>query len=136
MELRRAGSQPLRKGRKDYSTGAVRIDPVFDAKAQGRVFAGSVTFEPGTRRTRPLGQYLIASAGFGWIQIEGGPIEEMRPGDVVWRPPGIRHWHGVSPSTSVTHLAIHEAFDGRNVVWREPVSDLQYRAGQGAAGAQ
>ena len=106
----RSGSQPSRKGPAEYFTGAVRVDPLFQAPDPARVSGGSVTFEPGARtawHTHPLGQTLIVTAGFGWVQREGGPIEEVRPGDVVWFPPGLKHWHGATPTTAMTHIAIH-----------------------------
>jgi len=130
MQLIRAGSQPSRKGPTEYFTGTVRIDPLFQAPDPARVSGGSVTFEPGARtawHTHPLGQTLIITSGFGWVQREGGPIEEVRPGDVVWFPPGLKHWHGSTPTTAMTHIAIQESLDGRNVDWMEKVSDEQYR---------
>ena len=111
MQIRRAGSQPSAKGPADYFTGTVRVDPMFPATAPSRVSGGHVTFEPGARsnwHTHPLGQTLIITSGLGWVQREGGPIEEVRPGDVVWFPPGLRHWHGATPTTAVTHIAIQE----------------------------
>jgi quercetin dioxygenase-like cupin family protein len=130
MEIKRNGSQPPRKGPAEYFTGAVRIDPLFQAPDPARVSGGSVTFEPGARtawHTHPLGQTLIIASGLGWVQREGGPIEEVRPGDVVWFPPGLKHWHGATPTTAMTHIAIQEALDGKNVDWMEKVSDEQYR---------
>ena len=130
MNIRRAGSQPSAKGPAEYFTGTVRVDPMFPATAPSRVNGGHVTFEPGARsnwHTHPLGQTLIITSGLGWVQREGGPIEEVRPGDVVWFPPGLKHWHGASPTTAMTHIAIQEAQDGRNVEWLEQVSDAQYR---------
>jgi quercetin dioxygenase-like cupin family protein len=130
MEIKRSGSQPSRKGPAENFTGAVRVDPLFQAGDPARVSGGSVTFEPGARtawHTHPLGQTLIVTAGFGWVQQEGGPIEEVRPGDVVWFPPGLRHWHGATPTTAMTHIAITEALNGKNVDWMEKVSDEQYR---------
>jgi len=132
MEIKRNGSQPSRKGPADYFTGMVRVDPLFRASAPARVSGGSVTFEPGARtawHTHPLGQTLIVTAGVGWVQRDGGPVEEVRPGDVVWFPPGERHWHGATPTTAMTHIAIQEALDGTVVDWMEKVSDAQYRAG-------
>ncbi len=117
MQITRGGSQPSRKGPAEYFTGAVRVDPLFQAPDPARVTGGSVTFEPGARtawHTHPLGQTLIVTAGFGWVQREGGPIEEVRPGDVVWFPPGLRHWHGATPTTAMTHIAIQEALNGKN----------------------
>jgi quercetin dioxygenase-like cupin family protein len=113
-----------------YFTGTVRIDPLFQAPEPAHASAGSVTFEPGARtawHTHPLGQTLIIVSGFGWVQREGGPIEEVHPGDVVWFPPGLKHWHGASPTTAMTHIAIQETLNGKNVDWLEKVSDEQYR---------
>lgn len=129
MQIKRAGSQPSAKGPEDWFTGTVRIDTLFQPEAPARTAAASVTFEPGARtvwHTHPLGQRLIITAGCGWVQQEGGPVEEVRPGDVVWFPPGIRHWHGASPTTAMTHIAIQEALDGNVVEWMEMVSDEQY----------
>ena len=130
MDIKRNGTQPLGKGPAEWFTGTVRIDPLFQAPAPARVGAGQVTFEPGARtawHTHPLGQRLIITAGLGWVQREGGPIEEVRPGDVVWFPPGLKHWHGASPATAMTHIAIQESVDGKNVDRMEKVSDAQYR---------
>ena len=130
MEIKRIGSQPSREGSTDWFTGTVRIDPLFQASAPARTSGGSVTFEPGARtawHTHPLGQTLIVTVGCGWVQREGGPIEEIRPGDVVWFAPGEKHWHGATPTTAMTHIAIHEALDGKLVDWMEKVSDDQYR---------
>jgi quercetin dioxygenase-like cupin family protein len=130
MEITRSGSQPSRTPPADYFTGTVRLDPLFPVREPARMSAASVTFEPGARtawHTHPLGQALIITAGFGWIQREGGPIEEVRPGDVVWFPPGLKHWHGATPTTAMTHIAILETLDGKNVDWMEKVSDEQYR---------
>jgi quercetin dioxygenase-like cupin family protein len=129
MDIKRNGSQPSGKGPADWFTGAVRVDPLFQAPAPARVSGASVTFEPGARtawHTHPLGQTLIVTAGCGWVQRDGGPIEEIRPGDVVWFAPGEKHWHGASPTTALTHIAIAEAFDGKVVDWMEKVSDAQY----------
>jgi quercetin dioxygenase-like cupin family protein len=129
MQISRAGSQPSSKGSPDYFTGAVRVDPLFRAPDPARVSGASVTFEPGARtawHTHPLGQTLIITAGLGWVQREGGPIEEVRPGDVVWFPPGLKHWHGATPTTALTHIAIQESLNGKNVDWMEKVSDEQY----------
>lgn len=131
MEIRRSGSQPSGKGPAEYFTGTVRIDPLFKADDPARVQCASVTFEPGARtawHTHPLGQTLIIVSGLGRAQREGGPVEEIRPGDVVWFPPGEKHWHGASPATAMTHIAIQEALDGKPVDWLEPVSDEQYRS--------
>jgi quercetin dioxygenase-like cupin family protein len=130
MDITRVGSQPSNKGPADWFTGTVRIDPLFQAKAPARAAGASVTFEPGARtawHTHPLGQTLIITAGSGWVQQEGGTVEEVHPGDVVWFPPGVRHWHGAAPTTAMTHIAIQEALDGKVVDWLEHVSDEQYR---------
>ena len=130
MDIKRIGSQPSRKGPEEYFTGGVRVDPLFQAAEPGRAGGGSVTFEPGARsawHTHPLGQTLIITAGCGWVQQEGGPVEEVRPGDIVWFPPGVRHWHGATPTTGMTHIAIQESLGGRNVDWMEKVSQAQYR---------
>jgi len=137
MELKRAGSQPSMKGPEDYFTGTVRIDPLGAAHEPSRVSVASVTFEPGARsawHTHPLGQTLVVTAGCGWTQCEGGPIVEIRAGDVVWCPPGHKHWHGASRTTAMTHLAIQEALDGVNVVWLDKVTDEEYDVGPTAAG--
>ena len=129
MEIKRSGSQPSGKGPADYFTGTVRIDPLFNPPAPARAFGASVTFEPGARtawHTHPLGQTLIVTAGSGRTQRWGGPIEELRPGDVVWIPPGEKHWHGASPETAMTHIAIQERLNGQTVEWLEKVSDEQY----------
>ena len=131
MNIARAGSQPSRKGPSDWFTGIVRIDPLFTAPEPARVAGAAVTFEPAARtawHTHPLGQTLVVTAGFGLVQREGGPIEEIRPGDVVWFAPGEKHWHGASPTTAMTHFAIQEALDGRMVEWMEQVTDAQYGA--------
>lgn len=130
MNITRSGSQPSRKGPAEYFTGAVRLDPLFTAPAPARVAGAQVTFEPGARtawHTHPLGQTLIVVSGCGWAQREGGTVEEIRPGDVVWFPPGLRHWHGATPTTGMTHIAIQEALDGKTVDWLEHVTDEQYR---------
>ncbi len=129
MEIKRAGSQPSAKGPADWFTGTVRIDPLFSAPAPARVAGASVTFEPGARtawHTHPLGQTLIVTGGCGRVQREGSPIEEIRPGDVVWFPPGEKHWHAASPTAAMTHIAIQENLDGKVVDWMEKVSDEQY----------
>ncbi len=131
MDIKRAGSRPSGKGSADYFTGAVRIDPQFEATPPGRVVGASVTFEPGARtawHTHPLGQTLIVTAGCGWVQRAGEPVEAIRPGDVVWIPPGEKHWHGATATTGMTHFAIQEKLDGKTVDWMEKVSDEQYRA--------
>lgn len=130
MEIKRSGSQDCRKGPADWFAGAVRIDPLFEPKAPARAAGAAVTFEPGARtagHTHPLGQTLIITSGYGRVQREGGPIEEVRPGDVVWFPPGEKHWHGAGPDTAMTHIAIQEQLDGKTVEWLEHVSDEQYR---------
>nr|WP_246820692.1 cupin domain-containing protein [Bradyrhizobium iriomotense] len=132
IDIKRNGSRPSQKGPADWFTGTVRIDPLFQAPDPARVAAGQVTFEPGARtawHTHPLGQTLIVTAGLGWVQREGGPVEEIRPGDVVWFPPGLKHWHGASPTTAMTHIAIQESLGGKTVDWMEKVSDEQYRRG-------
>jgi quercetin dioxygenase-like cupin family protein len=134
MEIKRSGSQPSGKGPSDYFTGAIRIDPLFEAPvppSPGRAAGASVTFEPGARtawHTHPLGQTLIITSGCGWAQRWGGPREEIRPGDVVRFPPGEKHWHGATTSTAMTHIAIQEKLDGRVVDWMEKVSDEQYQS--------
>ena len=133
METRRCGSRPSGKGPAEYFTGTVRIDPLFEAANPPGVSRGSVTFEPGARtvwHTHPLGQTLIVTSGAGRVQRWGGPVEEIRPCDVVWIPPGEKHWHGASPTVAMVHIAIHEALDGKVADWLEKVSDEQYN-GQG-----
>jgi quercetin dioxygenase-like cupin family protein len=130
MEIKRSGSQPSGKGSADWFTGTVRIDPLFQPTEPARVAGASVTFEPGARtawHTHPLGQTLIVTAGFGRAQRWGGQIEEIRPGDVVRFAPGEKHWHGASPTTAMSHLAIQEQLDGKAVDWMEKVSDEQYQ---------
>ena len=129
VTVTRAGSRPSVKGPAERFSGVVRVDELFAAHPPSRVSGGSVTFEPGARsawHTHPSGQTLIVTAGVGWVQRWGGPILEMRPGDVVWIPPGVKHWHGAAATTGVTHLAIQEAVDGHNVEWLEKVTDDQY----------
>jgi quercetin dioxygenase-like cupin family protein len=129
MEIKRIGTQPSGKGPAEWFTGSVRIDPLFQPQAPARAAGASVTFEPGARtawHTHPLGQTLIVTADCGWVQREGGPVEEVRPGDVVWFPPGEKHWHGAAPTTAMTHIAIQEALDGKVVEWMEHVTDEQY----------
>ncbi len=131
MEIKRIGSQPSGRGPAEYFTGTVRIDAPFRASEPARVGGAIVTFEPGARtawHTHPLGQTLIVTSGCGWAQREGGPVEEIRPGDVVWFEPGEKHWHGATATTAMTHIAIAEALEGRVVDWLEHVSDEQYRA--------
>ena len=130
MEIKRAGSQASVKGPAEWFTGSVRIDPLFQAPAPALVQGASVTFEPGARtawHTHPLGQTLIVTAGFGWVQRQGGPVEEIRPGDVVWFAPGERHWHGATATTGVTHIALQENLNGKVVDWMEHVTDEEYK---------
>lgn len=130
MEIKRGGSQASAKGPSEWFTGAVRIDPLFQAPDPAFVQCASVTFEPGARtawHTHPLGQTLIVTAGCGWAQRDGGPVEEIRSGDVVWFPPNEKHWHGAASSTAMTHIAIQEKLNGKVVDWMEHVSDQQYR---------
>ena len=131
MEIRRSGSQPSGKGPAEWFTGAVRVDPLFGPPDPARVAGALVTFEPGARtawHTHPLGQTLIVTFGLGWVQHWGGPVEEIRPGDVVWFPPGEKHWHGATATTGMTHIAIQEKLGGKAVDWMEQVSDEQYQA--------
>ena len=130
MDIKRNGSRPSGKGPEAYFTGTVRVDPMFHVGDPARVSGGHVTFEPGARsawHTHPLGQTLIVTSGLGWAQSQGGPIEEIRPGDVIWFPPGEKHWHGAAPTTAMTHIAVTEFLNGRNVDWLEKVNDEQYR---------
>jgi len=130
VDIKRNGSQPSGSGPGEYFTGSVRIDPLFSASEPARVVGASVTFEPGARtawHTHPLGQTLIVTSGCGWVQREGGPIEEIHPGDVVWFPPNEKHWHGATATTAMTHIAIQEKLNGSPVTWMEKVSDEQYR---------
>ena len=132
MEITRSGLQASAKGPADWFTGTVRIDPLFQAHAPTRAAGNAVTFEPGARtawHTHPLGQVLIVTFGCGWVQRQGGLIEEIRPGDVVWFEPGEKHWHGASPTTAMTHIAIQEALDGKAVEWMEKVRDDEYQRG-------
>ncbi|MDE1992487.1 MAG: cupin domain-containing protein [Rhizobiaceae bacterium] len=130
MNIKRSGSEPSAKGPADYFTGTVRIDAPFKGMAPARIGGATVTFEPGARtawHTHPLGQTLIVLSGQGRVQRQGGPIEEIHPGDIVWFEPGEKHWHGASPATAMSHIAIAEALDGKTVDWLEHVSDDQYR---------
>src|SRR5271170_8312337 len=132
MNLKRVGSQPSIKAPEAYFTGNVRMDPLNTPPAPARVSVVSVTFEPGARsawHTHPLGQTLIVTAGCGWTQCEGEPIVEIRPGDVIWCPPNHKHWHGATPTTSMTHIAIQEALNGKVVEWMDHVTDKEYLAG-------
>ena len=132
MDLKRVGSQPSVKAPEAYFTGVVRMDPLNNPPEPARVSVVSVTFEPGARsawHTHPLGQTLIVTAGCGWTQCEGEPIVEIRAGDVIWCPPGHKHWHRASATTAMTHIGIQEALDGVSVVWMEKVTDEQYQVG-------
>ena len=136
MEIKRSGSQPSAKGPAEWFTGTVRIDPLFDAPVPARAAGASVTFEPGARtawHTHPLGQTLIVTSGVGRAQRWGGPIEEIRPGDVVWFSPGEKHWHGAAPTTAMTHIAIQEKLDGKPVDWLEHVTPEQYEGRSGGS---
>jgi len=130
MDIKRSGSRPSGKGPADYFTGSVRVDPLIEAKEPARVRGAHVTFEPGARtawHTHPLGQTLIITSGLGWVQRQNGPVEEIRPGDVVWFEPGEKHWHGATATTAMSHIAIQEALNGSAVEWMEKVSDDAYR---------
>jgi quercetin dioxygenase-like cupin family protein len=136
MEIKRSGTQPSAKGPAEWFTGTVRIDPVFEAPLPARAAGASVTFEPGARtawHTHPLGQTLIVTSGFGRAQRWGGAVEEIRPGDIVWFPPGEKHWHGASPTTAMTHIAVQEKLDGKMVDWLEHVSAEQYESRSGVS---
>ncbi|MEG4999509.1 (R)-mandelonitrile lyase [Microcoleus sp. B4-D4] len=129
IDIKHSGSQPSAKGSNEYFTGTVRVDPLFQAPDPARTSGASVTFEPGARtawHTHPLGQTLIVTAGSGWVQQWGEPIQDIRPGDVVSIPPGQKHWHGATATTAMTHIAIQEQLDGKPVDWLEQVSDEQY----------
>lgn len=129
MEIKRSSSQSSNEGSPEYFTGTVRIEPLFEAPEPARVRCACVTFEPGARtawHTHPLGQTLIIASGLGWVQRWGGPIEEIRPGDVVWFSPSEKHWHGATCTTAMTHIAIQEALNGKAVDWLEKVSDEEY----------
>lgn len=130
MIIRRIGTQPSAKGPADWFTGTVRIDPLFPVTEPARTAGNAVTFEPGARtawHSHPLGQILIVTAGCGRVQREGGAVEEIRPGDVVWFEPGEKHWHGAAPTTAMTHIAVQEALNGKTVDWLEHVTDAQYQ---------
>jgi quercetin dioxygenase-like cupin family protein len=132
MEIKRAGSQPSGKGPEDYFAGAVRMDPLHSPDEPARAVAVLVTFEPGARtawHTHPLGQTLIVTSGCGWVQRAGGPVETIRPGDVVWFPPGEKHWHGATARTAMSHIAIQEKLNGVTAAWAEKVSDEEYARG-------
>jgi len=129
MDIKRVGSRPSAKGPSEYFTGSVRLDPVHEAPQPARLRAALVTFEPGARtawHTHPLGQTLFVISGLGLTQRQGGPVEEIRPGDTIWFAPGEKHWHGASAATAMSHLAIQEALDGKAVEWLEHVSDADY----------
>lgn len=129
MKVQHSGTQPSRRGPAEYFTGSVRIDPLFEAPDPARTAGAIVTFEPGARtawHTHPLGQTLIVTSGSGRVQRWGGPVEEIHPGDVVWFPPGEKHWHGAAPTTAMTHIAIQERLEGKTVDWLEHVTDEQY----------
>ena len=131
MDIVRAGSRPSARGPAEWFTGTVRVDPLFNPFDAARVQGAQVTFEPGARtawHTHPLGQTLIVVSGLGRVQRNGGPVEEIRPGDVVWIPPGERHWHGASPQTAMVHIAVQEIKDGKAVEWMEHVTDADYGA--------
>jgi quercetin dioxygenase-like cupin family protein len=131
MKITSSGSQPSAKGPGDWFTGIVRIDPLFTGSGPARAAGNAVTFEPGARtawHTHPLGQTLIITFGCGWVQRDGGPVEQVRPGDVVSIDPGEKHWHGATATTAMTHIAIQEALDGKAVEWMEQVTEEQYRA--------
>ena len=131
MNITRNGSQPSVKGPSDWFTGTVRIDSPFQTSEPARIGGAIVTFEPGARtawHTHPLGQTIIVTAGCGWAQHEGGAIETIQPGDIVWFPPGEKHWHGAAATTAMTHIAIVEVLDGKSADWMEQVSDEQYLA--------
>ena len=130
LKIARAGTQPSSKAPLEYFTGTVRIDPLFSAVEPSRVSSAAVTFEPAARtawHTHPVGQTIIVTSGLGWARVEGGQIEEIRPGDVITFAPGVKHWHGASPTVAMTHIAIQESIDGSPVVWLEKVTDEQYR---------
>src|SRR5262245_62084143 len=130
IQIKRSGAEASRKGPAEWFTGTVRIDPLFQPPAPARANGAMVTFEPGARtawHTHPLGQTLLIVSGLGWVQREGGSVEEVLPGDVVWFPPGLKHWHGASPTNAMTHIAIQESINGKNVDWLELETDDKYR---------
>ena len=130
MDIKRSGSQPSGKGPAEYFTGTVRVDPLFQAPDLARARGASVTFEPGARTAwhkHPLGQRLVVTEGSGWTQVEGGAVEMINAGDVVWCPPGVRHWHGATAETAMAHIAIQEAHNGSPVTWMEHVTEADYR---------
>jgi quercetin dioxygenase-like cupin family protein len=131
IDITRVGSKPSQKGPAEWFTGSVRVEILFGDKAPSRVSSANVAFEPGARtawHTHPLGQHIIITSGVGWVQQEGGVVQEVRPGDVVWFPPNVKHWHGASPENAMTHIAIQEAKDGSAVEWMEHVTDEQYKS--------
>jgi len=135
MEIQRSGSKPSGKGPAEFFTGSVRVDPLIPTTPPARLGGAVVTFEPGARsawHTHPLGQMLVVTAGCGLVQSVGGPIVKIRPGDVVWCPPGEKHWHGATATTGMSHIALLESLDGKNVEWMEHVTDEEYAAGEGA----
>jgi quercetin dioxygenase-like cupin family protein len=135
MELQRSGSKPSSKGPAEFFTGSVRIDPLISTTPPARLGGAVVTFEPGARsawHTHPLGQMLVVTAGCGLVQSVGGPVVKIRPGDVVWCPPGEKHWHGATSATGMSHIALLESLDGKNVEWMEHVTDEEYAAGESA----
>ncbi len=135
MEVTANGSRPSARGPAEYFAGAVRVDPLVQASEPARVTAASVTFEPGARsnwHTHPVGQTLIVTAGCGLVQSWGGPVRKIRPGDVVWCPPGEKHWHGGTATTAMTHIAVQEHLGGKNVEWLEKVTDQEYAKGESA----
>ena len=130
MQIKRSGTDPSGKGPAEWFTGTVRIDPLSSPPEPARVAMALVTFEPGARtawHTHPLGQTLVVTSGLGWTQRQGGPVEEIRPGDVVWFEPGEKHWHGAASATAMSHIAVQEKLDGSPVTWLEHVSDADYR---------
>lgn len=132
MDIMRSGARPSGKGPAEWFSGQVRIDQMWEAPAPARMRSAHVTFEPGARtawHTHPLGQTLIVTSGLGWVQRDGGSVEEIRPGDMVWFAPGEKHWHGATATTGMSHLAVHEALDGSTVTWLEKVADADYGAG-------
>jgi len=129
MTIARHGTQQASKGPDQYFTGAVTVEPLYQPKAPARYSAAYVTFDPGARsawHSHPLGQTLVVTAGTGWVQEEGGAKQEIKPGDVIWTPPGVKHWHGATSTAAMTHMAVTEALDGKNVDWMEKVTDAQY----------
>ena len=129
MTIARRGTQQASKGPDQYFTGVVTVEPLYQPKAPARYSAAYVTFDPGARsawHSHPLGQTLVVTAGTGWVQEGGGAKQEIKPGDVIWTPPGVKHWHGATSTAAMTHMAVTEALDGKNVDWMEKVTDAQY----------